>query len=406
MSFSEILPYLLIAPISAGVGWITNMVGIKMMFYPVNFVGIGNYFGWQGIIPRLRVKLTRNIVNMSVATICTPAEMMDALDDSSAAEYIEQRLAPYIDDWIEDILNEENITGWQIAPYAVKQLVYSRIKAKLPEVSKAVFTEFSDRADSLIDITALAEEQVRDRPELLNDLFMRTAGNEIRFMVNSGLYFGFPLGCIQALTWYLHPVYWVLPAFGVLVGAGTNWIAINLLSHPANPIMIGKFKIQGLYLRRQAEVSVDFAENFTRNFLSTKGLVDHIWTGPKSMEVHRIIHRQVRRALDKHWLEKMISKLSISKGDLESVQKRSVEYAAERFMDTLDDPHISAQLSKPIVTMVSTRMAKLEPKEFQQLLLPAFEEDQVLVIILGGVLGGLIGFGQLVWFFGGSMISG
>ena len=43
MNFSEIvgyLPYLSIPIVSALVGWITNIVAINMMFYPIDFIGI------------------------------------------------------------------------------------------------------------------------------------------------------------------------------------------------------------------------------------------------------------------------------------------------------------------------------------------------------------------------------
>ena len=100
MPWSELIPYLVIAPMTAGVGWLTNLLGIKMMFYPVNFVGIGHYFGWQGIIPRLRIRLTRNLVNISITKICSPKEVVMALDDGDAIENIQQLISPYINDWM------------------------------------------------------------------------------------------------------------------------------------------------------------------------------------------------------------------------------------------------------------------------------------------------------------------
>ena len=39
---------LLIPVISAFIGWFTNVVAVKMMFYPTEFVGIRPYLGWQG----------------------------------------------------------------------------------------------------------------------------------------------------------------------------------------------------------------------------------------------------------------------------------------------------------------------------------------------------------------------
>ncbi|MDH4283032.1 MAG: hypothetical protein OEV36_10300, partial [Myxococcales bacterium] len=50
---------LLIPLISALVGWFTNVVAIKMMFYPVEFVGIPPNLGWQGVIPANALRLAR-----------------------------------------------------------------------------------------------------------------------------------------------------------------------------------------------------------------------------------------------------------------------------------------------------------------------------------------------------------
>ena len=47
----QYLPYILIPLINAVVGWSTNWLALKMTFYPLDFVGIPPYAGWQGIIP-------------------------------------------------------------------------------------------------------------------------------------------------------------------------------------------------------------------------------------------------------------------------------------------------------------------------------------------------------------------
>ncbi|MEX1665296.1 DUF445 domain-containing protein [Zhongshania arctica] len=403
MSWNELIPYLVIAPMTAGVGWLTNLLGIKMMFYPVNFVGVGRYFGWQGIIPRLRIRLTRNLVNISIAKICSPKEVVMALDDGDAIENIQQLISPYIDDWIEDVLVEQNVQAWQYTPERVKKMVFARVQDKLPGVAQAILAEFADRADQLVDFAQLAENQVRDKPELLNELFLRCAGSELRFVIRSGLMFGFPLGCVQALIWYFYPYTWVLPVFGVFVGAGTNWIALKMIAHPADPVMVGPFKLQGLYLRRQPVVSQEFAEIFTSSFMSPKAFMDYLWLGPKSMEVHRIVHRHVRKALDKNMLGKIAAQMAVTTDGFEKLKKTSVEYTADRIMETIDNPEANRKLALPIVDLIARRMSALKPKEFQQLLLPAFEQDQMLIVLLGGVLGGLVGFAQLIWLFGVSI---
>lgn len=51
--------FLIIAPIGGFVGWLTNVLALKMTFFPVNFVGVPfvrfknqpfGLFGWQGYV--------------------------------------------------------------------------------------------------------------------------------------------------------------------------------------------------------------------------------------------------------------------------------------------------------------------------------------------------------------------
>jgi uncharacterized membrane protein YheB (UPF0754 family) len=398
MVSAELIPYLLIAPLSAGIGWVTNLLGIKMMFYPANFVGYGRYLGWQGIIPRLRVRITRNLVNISVSKICTPKEVIKVLDKSDTLENIQQLIEPHIEEWIEEILKGE-MPLWQKAPVGMKRVVFKEAKKLIPEVSRAIMADLSARADDLIDIADIAERQVRDRPELLNELFLRCANAELSFIIRSGLFFGFPLGCIQAIFWYLYPYNWVLPIFGILVGAGTNWIALKLITHPADPVFIGPFKIQGLYLRRQAAVSEQFAEIFTTNFMSPAAYIDYMWNGPKRTEVLGLVKSHLQAAFEQNMLSKMMKQMNSGNMDYASLEKKAVSYAAGRVTGVIDHPDTSRNLMRPIVDLIASQMKAMKPSEFQQLLLPAFDQDQYIVVIVGGLLGGLMGFAQLMWLF-------
>ena len=56
---------ILFMPVTYGfIGWLTNVVALKMMFYPLKFVGIPPYLGWQGIVPRKSTGLALKVVNI------------------------------------------------------------------------------------------------------------------------------------------------------------------------------------------------------------------------------------------------------------------------------------------------------------------------------------------------------
>ncbi|MEX1667077.1 DUF445 domain-containing protein [Zhongshania arctica] len=395
------LAYVAIPPITACVAWLTNWVGIKMLFFPVRFVGFWGIIGWQGIIPRLRVRLTRTLVGFSVAKIATPAEVLRALDESEVVNDLAALLTPQINDWVDEIIDEHGVKLWQVAPQGIRNKVYEKVRENVPDLARAILKELEGRANSYLDIEQLAVDQVKDKPEFLNELFLECAGKEMDFVIRSGIYFGAPLGVIQALAWYFLPLPWVLPVFGVLAGAFTNWIALQLIAHPANPVKVGPFTVQGLYLKRQHEVSQLFGETFCKNFLNSKVLVESLWEGPHADEVHRMVRRHVRGAIDEHMLAKFIAWASLKDGGGGLIADKSVKMAFGGIMRTVGSAEVNAQLTQPISDLIGSRMRALPPREFQQLLLPAFNEDQVLVVLVGGILGGFLGFMQLVLLFGG-----
>lgn len=55
-------------------------------------------------------------------------------------------------------------------------------------------------------------------------------------------------------VWLLYDKPWTLPAGGAVVGYITNWLAIKLIFEPVDPVKIGPFVLQGLFLKRQDEV--------------------------------------------------------------------------------------------------------------------------------------------------------
>jgi uncharacterized membrane protein YheB (UPF0754 family) len=56
-----------------------------------------------------------------------------------------------------------------------------------------------------------------------------------------------------------------------------------------------------------------------------------------------------------------------------------------------------------IETTMRTRLQALSPDEFEGVLRPAFEEEELKLILVGAALGGLAGFGQLMLIFGGGV---
>lgn len=403
--YSQYLPYVLIPFITAFVGWFTNLVGVKMILYPIRWVGIGNYIGWQGIIPRMRVRLTKELVRNSISVICTQREMLRALDEADSIDYISKLISPQIEEWVDDIMEENGTVAWELFPAALRSMVYNKIRDQLPALSREILEDVSKNAERFIDIEEIAAREAQERPEIVTNLVANMADYELKFIVVSGLYLGFPLGVVQALTWYFLPSVWVLPLFGVFVGVCTNWIALQILVKPGYPINIFGYKLQGIFIKRQSVVSRQFADIFTSQFLDVKNLFDYIWHGEHGDEMHRLVRRHFRKLMERNRITNTFDKIMRISGQKSEFDAKTLHLIQDRLLSTLDQPAVTRKLLDPINNLISERLSKLSPKQFQGLLMPIFQSEQWIVILVGGLLGGAVGTAQLVYLFGESFLG-
>ncbi|MBB3045830.1 uncharacterized membrane protein YheB (UPF0754 family) [Litorivivens lipolytica] len=404
-AYSHYIPYILIPVITAFIGWFTNLIGIKMILYPVRWTGIGSFIGWQGIVPRMRVRLTKQLVKNSISVICTEREMLAALDEADAIGYISHMVSPQIEEWVDDIMEEHTTLYWELSPKPMRAMVYRKVREQLPELSREILEEVAQNADRFINIEEIAAKEAEKNPEIVTNLVTEMAGYELKLIILSGLFLGFPLGIAQALTWYYFPNAWVLPLFGVLVGAGTNWIALQIIFKPGEPVNILGYKLQGIFIKRQQVVSAQFAESFTSQFLDVRGLFDYIWQGENSDEVHRLVRRKIRKVMDKNRFSSTFDKLMRISGQKTEFDAMTISLVQDRLMRTLDQPKVTRKLLEPINNLIARRLSALSPQQFQGLLMPIFESEQWIVILVGGFLGGAAGTAQLVYLFGGSFLG-
>jgi uncharacterized membrane protein YheB (UPF0754 family) len=86
--------------------------------------------------------------------------------------------------------------------------------------------------------------------------------------------------------------------------------------------------------------------------------------------------------------------------------KRSKEIS-EEFSRVFTEDVLTAK--EVVHTMVhgerSERISAQPPAEFQDLICPIFHEDEWILVAIGGALGALVGWGQLVLLFGERLIA-
>ena len=82
-----------------------------------------------------------------------------------------------------------------------------------------------------------------------------------------------------------------------------------------------------------------------------------------------------------------------------SIIKRIMEYIPE----AMKHIHDYTEEAMDINATLRDKMTGLTPEQFEGMLRPAFEADEWQLVALGAVLGGLVGWAQLVYVFGMSL---
>ena len=92
---------------------------------------------------------------------------------------------------------------------------------------------------------------------------------------------------------------WVLPVAGFIVGFATNWLALKMIFEPVDPVYIGKYKIHGLFLKRQNEVAIEFAKMSADLIFTPKLMWDEILYGPLAPNFEEYVRRNVKKTMRK-----------------------------------------------------------------------------------------------------------
>jgi len=373
---SRPIGYMSIPVVAAIVGYGTNWVGVKMIFYPIEYFGVDlkrwpeqplGFIGWQGIVPCKTRKMSQRLVDIVTKKLLSLKEAFARLDASRLADLLEPSVARAI----------EHDAAWGEAWIAV-------IRPSLRPALVDLVKEMQDEVESLLDLEEVVSSAFLRDKVLLGELFQKAGRKELEFLVNSGLGFGFFLGILQMICWICFPKSWVLPLGGALVGYITNWVAIKLIFDPVEPTQIGPFVMQGLFEKRQVEVSFEFSEFLAERVLNSQRLIDEIANGRKRENFQAMVRRAVPPIVP------------------DRVCVAAAGALGKVAMEPADAPvHAYVDGALGLQHTLNDRLCKLSFAEFEDLLHPVFEEDEMILIVAGGVLGAAAGAIQMALGWGG-----
>ncbi|AUI64806.1 hypothetical protein B1H26_01715 [Amycolatopsis sp. BJA-103] len=379
--------------IAALIGYVTKRVAIEMMFKPVEFVGVKPFLGWQGVLPANAERMASTATEMLTNNLVDPKEIFARLDPAQVAKEIEQPLLRIVEDVTREVMEQYQPRLWEVLPNTAQQMLLKRVQAEAPRAIEKIMREIAENIEDVLDLKHMVVTNlVRDKA-LLNRLIRDISRPEMRFIARSGIVFGFSLGCVQLLVWALTKSPIVLPLFGVGIGWFTDWIALKMIFLPREPKrFFGFYTWQGVFQKRKDQVAADYGDMIAREIITIPNLLEAVLSGPKSDKLFTMITREVQRTIDTQAsVVKPFVAMAVGSRKFQEMKQTAAAKAAARIPETIRHAEGYAVNALDVRNTIVDRMRQLNPLEFEQLLRPAFRQDEWKLIAVGAVIGGLVG---------------
>ena len=388
-------------PITSGVvGFVTNVIAIKMMFYPLEFLGIKPPFlGWQGIIPRKAGKMASIACDTLVPALVTEKEIFERLDPDRVAREIEKPIIMMVDQLMHELMSEYEPTLWESMPETARKIIIKRVQNDAPEAVAEIMDQIKQNITEVFDLKDMVVTTlVRDKA-LINNVFQEAGKQEFIFIGRSGFYFGFLFGIFQMIGWMFYQADWQLPLFGLLVGYATNWIALKMIFRPQQIIRIGPFEIHGLFFKRQKEIAYDYSRLVADEIVTPSHIIEAVLKGPYADRVFNMIAKAVKRTIDdQSGIARPFVAWTVGTRRYVELKNIAVERVVAAAPEMVKGVDAYAHEAMDLTNVLSSRLEKLPPDEFEGMLRPAFQEDEWLLIAVGAALGFCVGVGQVLVF--------
>jgi uncharacterized membrane protein YheB (UPF0754 family) len=357
------------------------------------------------VVPSRIRKFATGMVDTTIGRIGGLPAMVDALDMEEVKTYFLEAATPMIAEAVHGLMREQQRVLWENLPAPTKKLVFQVVEMEMNDGIDALADDIHDHFERLLDLRELVVRKCEENPDLLNQMVFACASKELSFLVFSGAFFGFAFGVVQALVWFFVPQWWVLPFFGFLVGTLTNWIAIQLIFTPLEPKKYGPFTFQGLFLKRQKEISEEFSRVFTEDVLTAREVVHTMVHGERSERTMAMLRAHISEIMESKLIVQLITQSAVGPEGYADLKDAALEKAIQYTEELAEDSSFNKEQARVLQKMLHKRISAQPPAEFQDLVRPIFHEDEWILVAIGGALGALVGWGQLVLLFGERLIA-
>lgn len=415
---------------SAFAGLITNWTGVIMLFAPIRFRGFrcpgvktlfpflprrlqvlpifapGGVLGFQGFIPARAERMASICVDKGLSRLGSIRDFLTELDPDAIADQLVLVAEPELRSMLDELMTREHPELWAQLPPQLQEIVYQRVRQRLPEIAHTAMHAIEENIDDLIDIKLMVVGRLRENPEILRDIIYNLGAKELRFMTAIGFWLGLPLGLILAL--FLHwgtdlPLiaavpHWIWVVCGAaVIGVVVNVVAIKMVFEPGEPQPRYRYLWkQAKFAKRQPEAAASFGYSLAHDVITMPNIITELVKGPRSDKTRVIIEAVMLPELDKIvGPSRTLVKAAVGTREFEAIRLGTTGAALGLAPRLLDDVTFTEKQAEKIDQFCTEKLRELPPDEFMEMLYSAVEQDAWLLYVHGGFLGFFVGLAHI-----------
>jgi len=189
---------ILIPFIGAFIGWITNFLAIKMLFYPRRPVKVLFVTFW-GIFPKNKERIAEKLGNVVQRDLINFADIKDKILNAETLAQFKEEIAERVDNALRERLKKMGLPPGVVPEpiiIAVHKTIVREIESNLPSlIDKSV-----SGIEKKLDIQEIVKAKVRNfSDEKLEKMLMDITAKEFKFIEIVGAFLGFMIGLMQLI---------------------------------------------------------------------------------------------------------------------------------------------------------------------------------------------------------------
>lgn len=190
---------LFITPVVGGlIGWITNVIAIKMLFHPRKPIQIP-LTPWKihGLLPKRKADIARSVAAAVANELVTIDNLLDQIDSPKLKENIVRAVISHVDQRLVETLPQFIPSNLR---YIIRKYVSDLITKEAELLLESMMDSVKSKVAEEVHIAAIVEEQILSFDMVrLENLVIGIAKTELKAIEVLGGVLGFLIGIFQAV---------------------------------------------------------------------------------------------------------------------------------------------------------------------------------------------------------------